>query len=305
MAIMSSSQFRIIVEPIFANEFDSIYDQRKDEWKRVFDERQGDAHAYHEEPIMYGFGAAPELPEGIPVTYNQGGVLYSSRYLYRVYGLGFAITKVLVEDTQHIKIGSIYSRHLAQSMIETKETVAANILNRAFNASFVGGDGVALCSNAHPAAPGSANQSNILATPAALSHSSVEQMLIQIHNATDWNGKRIGLKAKRLVVPPSLMFQAERILKSTLQSGTANNDTNAVRSMGLLAEDPAVISRLSSTTAWWIQTDAPEGLKHLVRRKMDKSMEGDFETDSMKYKATERYSYGWTDWKGVYGTAGV
>ena len=305
MSVMTSSQFRIVVEPIYAEEFDSVYDQRKDEWKRVFMERTGDAHAYHEEPILYGFGAAPELPEGTSVTFNSGGVLYSARYLYKVYGLGFAITKVLVEDTQHIKVGSIYSRHLAQSMIETKETVAANILNRAFNTNYLYGDGKALCVSDHPAAPGSAAQSNILSTAAALSHTSLEQMLIQIRNAKDWNGKNISLKAARLIVPPSLMFTAERILKSTLQSGTANNDINAVRSMASVSEDPVVLSRLTSTTAWWVQTDAPEGLKHLVRRKMEKSMEGDFETDSMKYKATERYSFGATDWKGVFGTAGV
>lgn len=305
MALMTSSQFRIVVEPIYAEEFDSVYDLRKDEWKRLFDERTGDAHAYHEEPILYGFGAAPELPEGTSVTFSSGGLLYSARYLYKVYGLGFAITKVLVEDTQHIKLGTIYSRHLAQSMIETKETVAANILNRAFNSSFAGGDGKSLCASDHPAAPGSASQSNILSTAAALSHTSLEQMLIQVRNATDWNGKRINLEGKRLIVPPSLMFTAERILNSTLQSGTANNDVNALKSMGLLPEGAAVMSRLTSTTAWWVQTNAPEGLKHLVRRKMDKSMEGDFETDSMKYKATERYSFGWSDWKAVFGTAGV
>ena len=147
MALMTSSQFRIVVEPIYAEEFDSVYDLRKDEWKRLFDERTGDAHAYHEEPILYGFGAAPELPEGTSVTFSSGGLLYSARYLYKVYGLGFAITKVLVEDTQHIKLGTIYSRHLAQSMIETKETVAANILNRAFNSSYAGGDGKSLCAS--------------------------------------------------------------------------------------------------------------------------------------------------------------
>jgi hypothetical protein len=305
MALMTSSQFRQIVEPIYNEEFDGIYNQRADEWKRIFDTRQGDAHAYHEEPVLYGFGAAPELPEGTSVTFNSGGVLYSARYLYKVYGLGFAITKVLVEDAQHIKVGTIYSRHLAQSMVETKETVAANILNRAFNGSFVYGDGAALCVSNHPAAPGSAAQSNILSTPAALSHTSLEQMLIQIRNAKDSTGKNVALKPKRLIVPPSLMFTAERILKSTLQSGTANNDVNAVRSLGMLQEDPVVMSRLTSNTAWWVQTDAPEGLKHLVRRRMDKSMEGDFETDSMKYKSTERYSFGATDWRGIYGTAGV
>jgi hypothetical protein len=301
---MTSSQFRVIVEPILAKEFDGVYDQRADEWKEVFKEESGEPRAYHEEPMLYGFGAAPEMPEGTGVTFDSGGVLYIARYLYKVYGLGFAITQVLVEDGDHIKIGKTYARHLAQSMVETKETVTSNVLNRAFNSSFKGGDGKELCATDHPTAA-SGDFSNELSTPAALSHTSLEQMLIQIRNATDHRGKKITLRPKKLVIPTSLMFTAEVLLKSTLRSGTANNDINAVKSMSMLSDKPAVISRLTSTTAWWIQTDAPEGLKILMRRKMTRSSEGDFETDSMKYKATERYGTGWTDPRGIYGTAGV
>lgn len=300
---MRSTDFRSVVEPILNEVFDGVYDQRADEWKAVFDERNGIPRNYHEEPVLYGFGAAPELPDGMPVTYQSGGVLFMQRYLYKVYGLAFALTKVLVEDGDHIRIGQTYAKHLAQSLIETKETICANILNRAFSASYTGGDGVALVSASHPIVSGTF--SNQLNTAAALSQTSLEQMLVQIRNAVDNNGKRIRLTPKKIITGASNVFQAEVLLKSVLRSGTADNDINPVKSMGLLSEGQANLSRITSTTAWWVQTDAPEGLKVLMRRKLEKSMEGDFETDSMRYKATERYAAGWTDPRAVYGTAGV
>jgi hypothetical protein len=300
---MRSTDFRSVVEPILNEVFDGVYDQRADEWKQVFTEQKGIPRNYHEEPVLYGFGAAPELPDGMPVTYQSGGVLFIQRYLYKVYGLAFALTKVLVEDGDHIRVGQTYSKHLAQSLIETKETLCANILNRAFNAAYVGGDGVALVSTAHPVVNGTF--SNQLATAAALSQTSLEQLLIQVRNAVDNNGKRIRLTPKQLVTGPSNVFQAEVLLKSVLRSGSADNDINPVKSMGLLADGQANLSRITSTTMWGIQTDAPEGLKLLMRRGLEKSMEGDFETDSMRYKATERYTVGWTDPRGFYGTAGV
>ena len=300
---MRSTDFRSVVEPILNEVFDGVYDQRADEWKGVFKEVKGIPRNYHEEPVMYGFGAAPELPDGMAVTYQSGGVLFLQRYLYKVYGLAFALTKVLVEDGDHIRIGQTYARHLAQSLVETKETLAANILNRAFNGSYVGGDGKSLVATDHPIVNGVF--SNQLSSAAALSQTSLEQMLIQIRNAVDNNGKRIRLTPKKIVTGPSNVFQAEVLLKSVLRSGTADNDINPVKSMGLLAEGQANLSRITSTTAWWVQTDAPEGLKLVMRRGLEKSMEGDFETDSMRYKATERYALGWTDPRGVFGTAGV
>jgi hypothetical protein len=300
---MNSTQFRSIVEPIISEEFDGIYEQRADEYKQVFKESRGTPRNYHEEPVLYGFGAAPELPDGTPVTYQSGGVLFIQRYLYKVYGLAFALTKVLVEDGDHIKIGQTYARHLAQSLIETKETLGANILNRAFNGAFVGGDGVPLVANNHPIVNGTF--SNQLTTAANLSQTSLEQLLVQIRNAVDNNGKRIRLQPTKLVVSPSNVFQAEVLLKSVLRAGTNFNDINPVNSMGLLSGGQANLSRLTSTTAWWVQTDAPEGLKLLMRRSLEKSMEGDFETDSMRYKATERYAFGWTDPRTVFGTPGV
>jgi len=300
---MRSTDFRSIVEPILNEEFDGLYNQRADEWKQVFTERNGIPRNYHEEPVLYGFGAAPELPDGMPVTYQSGGVLFNARYVYKVYGLAFALTKVLVEDGDHISIGQTYAKHLAQSLIETKETLCANILNRAFNGSYAGGDGVQLVASNHPIAAGTA--SNLLTTASNLSQTSLEQMLVQIRNAIDNNGKRIRLNPEKLVLSPSNVFQGEVLLKSVLRAGSGNNDINPIKSMGMLGGGQANLSRLTSTTAWWVQTDAKVGLQLMMRRKLEKSMEGDFETDSMRYKATERYIPGWTDWRTVYGTPGL
>jgi hypothetical protein len=302
-APMRSTDFRAIVEPILNQAFDGIYDQRRDEYKQVFSEETGIARSYHEEPVMFGFGTAPELPDGMPVTYQQGGILFQKRYLYKVYGLAFALTKVLVEDGDHVRIGTTYSKHLAQSLMETLETLCANELNRAFNGSYVGGDGVTLSNSAHPIQLGSF--SNILATPAALSQTSLEQALIQIRQAVDNNGKKIRLMPKKLVIAPGNVFQAEVLLKSVLRAGTNNNDINPVKSMNMLSGDPAVLSRLTSPIAWWVQTDAQNGMKCLWRRKPDGGMEGDFETDSMRYKKLMRLATGWTDPRCMYGTQGA
>jgi hypothetical protein len=300
---MRSTDFRSIVEPILNECFDGIYDQRADEWSTVFREQTGIPRNYHEEPVLYGFGAAPQLPDGTPVSYQQGGVLFLQRYVYNVYGLAFALTKVLVEDGDHIRIGQVYAKHLAQSLIETKELLAANVLNRAFNSSYVGGDGVSLTNTAHPIVNGTF--SNQLSTAANLSQTSLEQMLIQVRQAVDNNGKKIRLQPLKLIVAPGNVFQAEVLLKSVLRTGTANNDINPVKSIGLMPEGASVLSRLTSATNWWVQTDAPEGLKLMMRRGLEKTMEGDFETDSMRYKATERYTISWTDPRAAYGTPGV
>lgn len=301
MTPMRSVDFRSIVEPILNEPFDGIYNQRDDEYAQIFQTRTGIARAYHEEPVMHGMGPAPELPEGNPVSFDSGGILFIKRYYYMVYGLAFGLTKVLVEDGDHVQLGRTFSEHLAQSMIETKETLGANVLNRAFNASYPGGDGVALISTSHPIRTGTF--SNQLTTAAAMSQTSVEQLLIQIRNAVDNNGKRIRLKPLQLVTGPSNVFQAEVILKSALRTGTANNDINPVRTM--IPKGQANLARITSTTAWWIKTDAPRGLSLMSRRKLQRSMEGDWDTDSMRYKATERYSFGFTDPRTLWGTAGA
>lgn len=300
---MNSSQFKDIVSPILNVTFNGVYDMGKNQWKDVFAEITGTKRNQHLEPVLSGFSAAPLLPDGMPVSYDSGQELFQAKYIYNVYGLAFALTLVMYEDGDHIDLGKIYSEHLANAMLETKETICANILNRAFSGSYLGGDGVALCATNHPGANGF-TYSNRLATDAALSQTSLEQMLVQIKQATDDNGKRINLMPEQLIVSPANMFQAQVLLKSTLRSGTNNNDINPVQTSKLKSE-PVVLTRLTSNTAWWVQTNAPKGLQLAMRRKLTKSMEGDFETDSMRYKATERYAAGWTNPRAVYGTTGA
>ena len=301
---MRSTDFRSVVEPLLNEVFDGIYEQRDDEWKQVCKERTGIKRAYHEEPVLYGFNAAPEVPDGDPITYGQGGELFRQRYVYKVYGLAFALTRILVEDGDHISIGKIYTTHLAQSMIETKETLVAQIFNRAFNTSFPGGDGQPMNSATHPIANGTF--SNLLTTAAALSQTSSEQMLIQIRSAVDNNGKKIRLKSAQFVVSPSNEMQAEVIVKSVLRTGAANNDINPIKSKNLLPKGTATLSRITSTKAWWIQNSNVEvGVQLMMRRSLQKAMEGDFETDSMRYKSTERYIPSWTDPRDNWGTPGL
>lgn len=300
-AIMRSTEFRSIVEPILNKAFDGVYNQRSDEYKQIFMEDDGIKRSYHEEPVLYGFGAAPKLPDGQPVMYDEGGELYVQRYTYDVYGLAFALTKVLVEDGDHIRMGKTFSEHLAQAMDETLETITANHLNRAFTAGYNGGDQVPLVSASHPVIGGV--QSNVLTT-AALSQTSLEQAMVQIRQAADSRGKKIRLTPKKLIVHPSNMLQAEVILNSVLRTGGNTNDLNPIKSMANGLDKSVVLSRLTSPNAWFVQTDARNGLKVLWRRKIEKGMEGDFETDSVRYKATMRFGSGWTDWRNVYGNAG-
>lgn len=301
---MRSTDFRAVVEPILNEVFDGVYEQRDDEWKGFVTQITGIPRNYHEEVMLFGMNTAPEMPDGTPVSYDQGGTLYITRFIYKIYGLAYALTKVLMEDGDHIRIGSTFSKHLAQSMIETKETLCANLLNFAFTPGYVGGDGVTLINNAHPISQGR-SYSNKLSTDAAMSQTSVEQLLIQIRSAVDNNGKRIRLKAEQLVVPPALEFQAEVILKSVLRSGGADNDLNPIKSTGMLPQGAHVVTRLSSSKAWFVQTNAENGLMLVMRRPLERSTEGDFETDSMRYKATERYATGWHDARNVYGTSGL
>lgn len=299
--IMRSGNFRSIVEPILNSAFDGIYDQRKDEYKAVFSEEEGTPRSYHEEVVLYGMSAAPLLQDGEPVAYDEGGQLYVKRYTYDQYGIAFAMTKVLVEDGEAVRLGSTFSKHMAQSMSETLETVTCNHLNRGFNSSYKGGDAVELFSASHPTATGTA--SNLL-TAAAFSQTSLEQGLITIRQATDARGKKIRITPKQVIVAPSNMLNAEVIMNSVLRSGTTNNDLNPVKSLGLV-DKATVLSRLTSSTAWFIQTDAQNGLKVLWRRKVSKRMEGDFETNSVKYASDMRFGSGWTEWRCAWGNAGA
>lgn len=302
MPMMNSSQFKILVEPILSEHFDGLYDIRK-EFREIFRVKPGERRSYHMEPVMYGLGMAPEMGEGGPVTFKSGGVVFNKTYVFKQYGLAFGMTKVLVEDGDHISIGRIYSEQMGQGMVETEETVSTNVLNRAFNGNFLGGDGQPLCSLSHPISGGV--QSNLLTTPAALSQTSVQAMLTQIRKAQDNDLKRVRISPQKLVVSPDNEWQAEIITKSALSTGGANNDINPVMSTKALPQGYTIITRLTSPTAWWIKTDEKMGLQFLTRRMSQKSMEGDFNTDTMRYKVTSRWDVGWTNWRTVYGTPGA
>lgn len=299
---MTSTQFRILVEPILSEHFDGVYDLRK-EFRDIFRVKPGQQRAYQMEPVMYGLGTAPQMGEGGPVTFKSGGVVFNKTYVFRQYGIAFGLTKVLVEDGDHIAIGRIYAEQMGQGMAETEETETANVLNRAFNGSYLGGDGQPLCSASHPIVGGTS--SNLLATPAALSQTSVESMLTQIRKAVDNDQKKVRITPRALVVSPDNEWQAEVITKSALRTGNANNDINPVMSTKALPEGYKIITRLTSSTAWWIKTDEKMGLQFLTRRNATKSMEGDFMTDTMRYKCTSRWDCGWTNWRTCYGTPGA
>jgi hypothetical protein len=301
--VMRSTDFPSIVAPILNKSFDGIYDQRKDEYLAFTREEPGIERSYHEEPVLFGMGAAPEWPDGTPVPYQAGGQLFVARYQYKVYGTAFAITRVLAEDGDHIRIGKVFSEHAAQAVQETLETNMAQILNRAFNSAYPGGDGVSLCSPAHSIIGGFySNQVN----SAAMSQTSVEAMITAMMQAVDDTGKKISVIPENFVVPPQQVLQAEVIVRSVLRTGTANNDINPLNTMNLFPGGVKKVSRLTSGTAYFITAgNIPNGIKRLTRGDVQKSMEGDFETDSMRYKIRHRYGQGWTSPRYIFGNQGL
>ncbi len=269
---------------------------------QVFDAQESDK-SYEEDVELTGFGLAPVKSEGGSISYDSHTQGPTTRYTNVTYGLGFIETIEAVEDNKYKDRAYKRTAMLARSMRVTKETVVANVINRAFTAAYAGGDGVELISTLHPTVNGT--QSNELATPADFSEAALEDLLIQIMNATDSRGLRIRLMPKKLLVAPNNAFEAERVLKSNLRSDSAHNDINAVRSMGLLQDGVMVWNYLTDTDAWFIKTDAEEGLKLFNRRALSFQKDSDFDTDNFKHKATERYVAGWSDWRALYGSEGV
>ncbi|MFK7942183.1 MAG: hypothetical protein AB8B85_04595, partial [Paracoccaceae bacterium] len=249
------------------------------------------------------FGLAPSKGEGGPITYDDHSQTNVAKFLHAVYGLGYKVTREEGEDNKYAELSRARSASLSFSMRQTKETVHANIFNRAFNASYAGADGKELLATDHPTRAG--DQANELAVAADLSEASIEDMLIQIRNAKNSRGLKINLIGKKLIVHPNDMFEAKRILGSTLRSGTDHNDTNALREMGMLPEGVMVYDYLTDPDAFFIQTDAPAGLTSFTRRKIDLTQDNDFDTENMCAKATERYSMGWGDWRSLYGSPGA
>jgi hypothetical protein len=302
MAI-TRSQLLKELEPGLNALFGLEYDRYDNEHTEIFDTESSD-RAFEEEVMLSGFGQAPVKGEGSAIAYDSANEAYTARYTHETIALAFAITEEAVEDNLYDRLSSRYTRALARSMSNTKQVKAASVLNNAFSSSYKGGDGVALCSNAHPTV-GGGNFSNIPATPADLNETSLEQALIDISGFIDERGLKIALRGMKLIVPPALQFTAERILVSDLRVGTADNDINAMKSMGMLPQGYTINHFLTDPDAWFIKTDAPNGLKHFVRSPIKTAMEGDFDTGNVRYKARERYSFGWSDPRAVYGSEGA
>jgi len=299
---MNRAQFASMLEPGLNTLFGLEYDSYPPEYSAVF-EANTSSKAYEEDLLLQGFGSAPTKDEGAAISYDSGSQQWTARYQHETVALAFSLTEEAEEDGQYGSIASRYTKALARSMASTKEIKAANVLNNAQTAGFTGGDGVVLLSASHPTTAG--NQSNVLATAADLSETSLESILIQISDMKDDRGLRIAAQGTQLIIPTAYTFVAERLLESQLRTGTADNDINAIKSGGYLPKGYHIMRRLSDSDAFFVQTDVPDGLKMFQRSPMKKGMEGDFETGNVRYKVRERYSFGATDWRGIFGTEGA
>lgn len=278
------------------------YSQYPQEWSALFETNQS-GKAFEEDVGTTGFGLAQVVSEGGNVPYDTARQGFISRYNHVKYALGFIITSEMIDDDQYMIIGKKRANALAFSLSQTKEIVGANVYNRAFNSSYTGGDGLELCSTAHLNVTGG-TWANELSTAADLSEVSLEQACIDIAKFENDRGLKIAVLPTTLVLPVDLQFEAERILRSPLQAGNSNNDINALRSMGKFQK--VVINHyLTDTDAWFIRTNVPDGMKHFERMGVKFSDDSDFDSDNLKYKAVERYSFGWTDPRGVFGSPGA
>jgi hypothetical protein len=302
MAI-TRSQLLKELEPGLNALFGLEYDRYDNEHKEIFDEESSE-RAFEEEVMLYGFEQAPVKGEGAAIAYDNAGEAFTARYTHETIALAFAITEEAVEDNLYDKLSARYTRALARSMSNTKQVKAASVLNNAFSSSYAGGDGVSLVNSAHPTAMGG-NWSNTLATQADLNETSLEQALIDISLFIDERGLKIAQRGIKLIVPPQLQFTSERLLKSEQRTGTADNDINAIRSGSYLPGGFTVNHFLTDPDAWFVKTDAPNGLKHFIRSPLKTALEGDFDTGNVRYKARERYSFGWSDPRGIYGSQGA
>ena len=296
MAI-SRAQLVKELEPGLNALFGLEYKQYANEHAEIFDTETSD-RAFEEEVMLSGFANAAVKPEGQGVTFDDAQETFTARYTNETIALAFAITEEAIEDNLYDRLASRYTKALARSMANTKQVKAAAVLNNGFNASFAGGDGKALFATDHPTLAGSF--SNELSTPAELNETSLEQSLIDIAAFTDERGLKIAAQGVKLIIPSALQFTAERLMKSAGRTGTADNDINALASMGMIPQGYAVNHYLTSTKKFFIKTDVPNGLKHFVRSPIKTSMEGDFDTGNVRYKARERYVFGFSDPRGMF-----
>ena len=301
MAI-SRAQLVKELEPGLNALFGLEYKNYANEHAAIFDTENSD-RAFEEEVMLSGFGNAGVKPEGQSVNYDAATETFTARYTHETLALAFSITEEAIEDNLYDRLASRYTKALARSMANAKQVKAAIVLYRAFNSSYTGGDGLELCSTAHVIVSGT--EQNELSTAADLNETSLEQAMIDIAALTDERGLKIAAQGRKMVVPSALQFTAERLLKSVGRTGTADNDISAVVSMNVIPQGYVVNHYLTDTDAWFIKTDVPNGLKHFVRAPIKTAMEGDFETGNVRYKARERYSFGWSDWRGIFGSPGA
>ena len=290
------------LEPGLNALFGLEYKRYENQASEIFDTESSD-RAFEEEVMLSGFANAQVKPEGSGVTFDNAQETFTARYTHETIALAFAITEEAIEDNLYDRLASRYTKALARSMANTKQVKAAAVLNNAFDSNFAGGDGVELCSAVHPTLAGTF--SNELATPAELNETSLEQSLIDIAAFTDERGLKIAAQGVKLVIPSALQFTAERLMKSAGRVGTADNDINAIASMGMVPQGYVVNHYLTSAKKFFIKTDVPNGLKHFVRSPIKTSMEGDFDTGNVRYKARERYVFGFSDPRGVFGSPGT
>ena len=291
------------LEPGLNALFGLEYDRYENEHTEIFDTENSE-RAFEEEVMLSGFGQAPVKGEGAAVTYDTAQETCTARYSHETVALAFSLTEEAIEDNLYDSLSSRYTKALARSMATTKQVKAANVLNNGFSTSFPGGDGKPLMTTDHPTLSGG-DQSNEPSTAADLNETSLENAMIDISQFVDERGIKINVQARKLIIPPQLQFVAERVLKTPGRVGTSDNDINALSNMGMLPEGYVVNHYLTDTDAFFIKTDAPNGLKHFVRSPMSTGMEGDFETGNVRYKARERYSFGFSDWRGIYGSPGA
>ena len=301
MAI-SRSQLVKELEPGLNALFGLEYKRYENQHAEIFDSENSD-RAFEEEVMLSGFANAQVKPEGSGVTFDNAQETFTARYTHETIALAFSITEEAIEDNLYDRLSSRYTKALARSMANTKQVKAANVLNNAFNSSYAGGDGKELCATDHPTIAGTF--SNELATSADLNETSLEQALIDIAAFTDERGLKVAARGMKLIIPSELQFTAERLMKSSQRVGTADNDINAIGSMGMIPQGYVVNNYLTDTDAFFIKTDVPNGLKMFVRSPISTKMEGDFDTGNVRYKARERYSFGFSDPRGIYGSPGA
>jgi hypothetical protein len=300
---ISRAQLAKELEPGLNALFGLEYGRYENEHAEIFETESSD-RAFEEEVMLTGFGSAPVKNEGGAVNFDDAQESFTSRYTHETIALAFSITEEAVEDNLYDRLASRYTRALARSMAHTKQVKASNVLNNAFNSSFTGGDGKELCATDHPLS-GGGTFANEPSTAADLNETSLEDALISISGFVDERGLKIALRGMKLIIPPALQFVAERLMASNLRVGTADNDINALRSSGMLPDGYVINHFLTDTDAFFIKTDAPNGFKHFERSPIRTQMEGDFDTGNMRFKARERYSFGFSDPRAVFGSPGA